>query len=518
MLWTSFDNIDETVKKAVELMPGFEAVSYRGFSLPLEYCEVKFKVSLGRKADITEQFVLESLGYNFKVTPAFLAKVFGLDEVFTEECIKRLEQLKIVREDESSVRLTKLGKIFADAGYLPDGSEEKNIGFYYEKKFGMYYISDSGFFPNYDKYDKLTMPEKTRFINRDLIVAAAEEKGENPENVSEGKIINEFVSFNKMPAGKTDYIEIWLYDFVNEKLLCKIYDKAKSIFREDMSEYIENSVCPADITVNGIYEIIKGNDYARELSEPFKKAKLAYAEARFEGKSINEEIVIADCFDIEKYFKKYTADISGMVYMISPWLYGEVFDKDMLEIIKKSDFVVIGRNKELVRNADTEKMLLDMTDDRGIPKVFICNVLTGKKVFCTEDIYMEGSTDYNEQQDFYMPGETICICRDKTYFRLMEDKFSETVEREIITDNSKKTVACLNFCLKCGKMDMMNKLAAAVINMFSKNKNMLRDVFVFLKVNGMLEINEECEEMLKFAGLVDENGNMIHENWSFTWN
>ena len=94
MLWTSFDYIDETVKKAVRLMPGLEAVSYREFSLPLEYCEVKFKVSTGRKADIAEQFVLESLGYNFKVTPAFLAKVFGIDGVFTEECVKRLKRLK----------------------------------------------------------------------------------------------------------------------------------------------------------------------------------------------------------------------------------------------------------------------------------------------------------------------------------------------------------------------------------------------------------------------------------------
>ncbi len=518
MLWTSFDYIDETVKKAVRLMPGLEAVSYREFSLPLEYCEVKFKVSTGRKADITEQFVLESLGYNFKVTPAFLAKVFGIDGVFTEECVKRLKRLKIVKEEDDSIRLTKLGKVFASGGYLPDGSEEKSIGFYYEKKFGMYYISDSGFCPIYDKYDKLTMPEKTKFISRELIVAAAKDKGENPENIGEGKIINEFVSFNKTPAGKTDYIEIWLYDIVNEKLICKIYDKAKSIFRDDMAEYIENSVCPADITVNGIYEIIKGNEYAKEPSEPFKRARLVYADARFEGTSINDDIVLADCFDIEKYFDKYTQNISGRIYMISPWLYGEVFDEKMLGIIKNADFIVIGRNKGLMKSGDTENMLLNSTDIRGIPNVLICSILSGNKVFCTENVYMEGSTDYTEQQDFYMPGETVCICRSGAYFKRLEDMFLETVEREIITDDSRKIIACLNFCLKCGKVDLMNRLAPAVINMFKNNKTVIRNVFVFLKINGMLEINDDNKNMLKSVGLTDENYNILHEKWSFIWN
>ncbi len=518
MLWTSFEYIDDTVKKAVNLMPGLEAVSYREFSLPLEYCEVKFKVSTGRKADVTEQFVLESLGYNFKVTPAFLAQVFGLDSVFTEECINRLKKLKIVKEDEDSIRLTKIGKIFASAGCLPDGGEEKSIGFYYEKKFGMYYISDRGFCPQYDKYDRLTMPEKTRFISRELIVAAAGDMGENPENISEGKIINEFTGFGKLPAGKTDYVEIWLYDFVNEKLLCKIYDKAKSIFRDDMSEYIENSICPSDITVKGVYEIIKGNEYAREMSEPFKKAKIAYADARFEGTSINGDILIADCFDIEKNFEKYTQNITDRVYMISPWLYGEVFDEKMLNTIKNADFTVIGRNKNLLQNKDTENMLMNLTDSRGIPNVLICNISSGKKVFCTEKVYMEGSTDYTEQQDFYMPGETVCICRDGTYFGRLEEMFLETVEREIITDDSRKTVACLNFCLKCGKIEFMNKLASAVINTFSKNKTMLHNVFVFLKINGMAEINDKNRELLKYAELTDENGSIIHENWRFIWN
>lgn len=518
MLWTSFDYIDDTVKKAVRLMPGLEAVSYREFSLPLEYCEVKFKVSVGRKADITEQFILESLGYNFNITPSFLAKVFGIDSIFTEECIKRLKQLKIVKEDDDSVRLTKSGKIFASSGYLPYGSEEKSIGFYYEKKFGMYYISDGGFCPTYDKYDKLTMPEKTKFINRELIAAVAEEQGENPENIREGKIINEFVSFDKTPAGKTDYVEIWLYDIVNEKLICKIYDKAKSIFRNDMSEYIEQNVCPADITVNGIYEIIKGNEYAKEQSEPFKKARLAYADARFEGRSIDDDVMIADCFDIEEYFDKYTENISGRIYMISPWLYGEVFDEKMLNCIKNSDFVVIGRNKGLMKSKAVEDALLNSTDSRGIPNVLICNILSGNKVFCTENVYMEGSTDYTEQQDFYMPGETVCICRSGTYFQRLEDMFLETVEREIITDDARKTIACLNFCLKCGKVDLMNRLAAAVINMFAQNKIMMRNVFVFLKINGMLEIDDDNKEILKSIGLTDENYNILHEKWSFVWN
>lgn len=518
MLWTSFDYIDETVKKAVRLMPGLEAVSYREFSLPLEYCEVKFKVSVGRKADITEQFILESLGYNFKITPSFLSKVFGIDAVFTEDCVERLKKLKMVKEDENSVRLTKMGRIFANEGYLPEGGEEKSIGFYYEKKFGMYYISDGGFCSTYDKYDKLAMPEKTKFINRELIVAAAKEMGENPENISRGKIINEFLSLNRRPAGKTDYVEIWLYDFVNEKLLCKIYDKAKSMFRNDMSEYIENSVCPADIAVKGTYEIIKGNDYAKEMSEPFKKAKSAYANARFEGTDIKGDIVLADCFDIEDYFKKYTQDISGRVYMISPWLYSEVFDEKILNIVKNADFTVIGRNKNLMKNTDTENMLLNMTDKNGIPNVLVCNILSGKKVFCTETIYMEGSTDYTEQQDFYLPGETVCICRDGAYFGRLEEMFAETIEREIITDDSRKTVACLNFCLKCGKITLMQKLAETVIKLFSKNKNMLKNVFVFLKISGMLEMDDENKELLKFADLLDENGNMSHENWRFAWN
>lgn len=499
MLWTLTELYNEHILNDIKNeMPGLQIISYRKFSLPVQKYEVIYKVSGSAAANMTEEFVLDALtaGFTFPVNKEFIASALGLDVIFIESCIEKLARLKIIDVSASGdITLRARGKAYAENHLLPDKDAQRSIMFYYDKKFGGIYTEANGTAPTYDKFEQVDeyITDKTKFISPQLICTAGALRGEQIENPEKGELISGFSSAEVIGGGEVDFIEVWVYDFVNAKVFCRVFDCERFAPAEDLTKFVSTYTYLNEITNPEKYIQLKSSNYDRE-TEYTEIARNAYSAARFEGKNIDSAAPVRVAQTDEKI---EIPDCKRLIVM-SPWLYSEVTDTEFTEAMQRAEYTLFGYGDGITPDASAAASLLKITDKQGIPKVLPCFIpgIKEKELLAENIMHCVGSIDYSVgEDDYYKPGESVYIVRDKELVAAADKRLCGIFLDHIGGQPAKSdryVIAVLNVCSMLLGKDEFKEYLNTVINI--SKEEALHNIYVFMLKKGMISAEEFAQK------------------------
>ncbi len=453
MLWTLFAAEEEKLLSEItENMPGLQIISYRRFSLPIHKYEVVYKKSGSVAPDMIEELVLDALaaGFSLPITDEFIASALGLDVIFIKNCIKKLSRMKVVSIDENGVlSLTGRGRVYAENNLLPGGESEHSIEFFYDKKFGGKYIKAEGSAGIYDKFEQVDeyITDKTKFISPSLICEMGQRQNIKIENPEKGELISGFVSSEITDSGLADFLEIWLYDFVNKKVYCKVWDCENGEFAGELTRFAETYTYMNEVTDPQKYVQVKSDNYDRETIYS-EMARNIYSAARFEKTSVGESSPVR----IIESDEEIVIPESRYMIILSPWLYSEVVSDELLEIAGKTEYTLFGFSSGITPDSRCVKKLLEVTDEYGIPKILPCFIegIGEKEILCGDKLHLIGSVDYLENaDDYFKRSESVYAVKDADCISDADIKLKElflaSLGNQSIEDK-RFVIAVLNVC------------------------------------------------------------------------
>ncbi len=508
MLWTSFAaETDKVIQEVKTGMPGLQIISYRRFSLPVHRYEVCYKLSGSVAPDMIEELVLDSLsaGFTFPVTREFIASALGLDVVFIENAIKKLIRLKVVTSDNNgALSLTLRGRVYAENNLIPGGEAEHEISFYYDRKFGGRYIKAEGSAKVYDKFEQVDeyVTDKTKFISPPLISEIGEKQGKKIENPEKGELICGFVSSEITGNGLVDFLEIWVYDFVNRKIFCRVWDCENGEFSKELTRFAETYTYMNEITNPEKYIQLKSSNCEREtMYTDF--ARSVYSAARFENTAVDDDSPVRIAESDEEIV---IPESRGLIIM-SPWLYPEVLSDDLLGRINKAQYTLFGYGDGTAPDMQCVEKLLEITDENGIPKVLPCYIkgIKEKEILAEDILHCVGSVDYSENaDDYYSPAESVYMVRDAECLDLAKKRLSAAFLSAIGNGgiNSERfVIAVLNICSYLLSEEDFEKYINEMISV--SEGETLYNIYLLLKRKKLISEENFNEKIVMFDKLGD---------------
>ncbi len=508
MLWTVFENNEEIVKAAAGEMPGLQIISYRKFSLPVHKYEVGYKKSGSLPPNIIEEQILDALtaGFTLPVTCEFIASVLGLDTVFIESSVEKLCRLKVISAtDEGVLSLTGRGKVYAENHLLPGGETNHEISFYYDKKFGGRYLKAEGKAQIYDKFEQVDeyVTDKTKFISPSLITETGSRMGIEIENPEKGELISGFLYSEIIGSGFTDFMEIWVWDFVNKKAYARVWDFENKCFSKEIERFVCTYTYMSEVTNPEKYIQLKSDNYERETLYS-DLAGSVYSAARFENTSVGIDAPVR----IAESDEKIEIPDADRYIVLSPWLYGEVTDERMVEKLSSAKYTLFGYGSNVITIHEAIDTLLNITDEQGIPKVLPCLITTlrEKEVLAGGKAHFVGSVDYTDADDYYKACESVYIVQDKDCLSVAEKRLNDLFLSEIANQriiDERFVLAVLNVCMQImSREDFLDYLHRLCSVSDGKTKY---NIYLFMKIKGIITPEEFSRKIPNIDGYDGEH-------------
>lgn len=235
------------IKKIQEKYPLCEIKGIKDWYMPLEMQELIYKVVTPRKVTILEEFLLNAATSELQNTLSIetLSDLLSLDEVFINSCVEELCENDIIKKTElPNIVITDLGRDYFKHKAVPAKPTTEKITYYIDRKFGTHY------YKIFDTKD-LTIPKGNeiienhkenikKYINKEFVISVGKEQGREIEEPNMKKRFLEAVSVKTVEKSHTLITEFWCYDAQEDKNFRCIWDYAKTLFREDIAEFIDN--------------------------------------------------------------------------------------------------------------------------------------------------------------------------------------------------------------------------------------------------------------------------------------
>ncbi len=509
MLWISNESTttsDFIIDKIENEMMGLQVVAVNQWNLPVTKQRVTYTLSSQRKMTILEEFVMKFavLGLAENADISLVSTLLGLDEVFVNACVAELSAKKMLDETILPViKLTETGGEYFERGMVPDKTTTEEIIYYIDRKFGMSYaeiIKDDayGLYAGYETINQ-SMDDIKKYINRNFIVSVGKEQGKVIEHPELGKRISSLASVKTLEKTQTLMSEIWVYDIIDGKVFCRVWDHAKGIFRQDIADFIEKHAIANKFSVE---KRLKPTGIAQDIQTLMSQIRSTSSGTLTQEKEMPIQIYRGG--EIKPIFEKSLELPKEQLIIFSPWINETVVDGQMLgkfkKLAKKNVQILIGwgfsnniRNEKASPSRELIQELLAIKNDVGIPMV--CLLYLGnkheKEVVIDSEIHIAGSFNWLSYRGDYRPrGESIYYIQDSAIVKKQRDYWENAcipVAREAIflAEDPLQRIAALQFLFRTLPGDAFVEIFETIIQktIAEKSADVLYNLLVFCVVS-----------------------------------
>jgi hypothetical protein len=127
------DRLADAIASVESSQPGLRVIAARLYRLPYARLKARLALQSPRRFNILEEFILRAASsLQPPPTPAELASLLGLDQLFVDATLTHLESLKTVsRGAHAAVTVTPVGKKFFAQGQVPQAAQHKLVSVLY---------------------------------------------------------------------------------------------------------------------------------------------------------------------------------------------------------------------------------------------------------------------------------------------------------------------------------------------------------------------------------------------------
>ncbi|MEG1256425.1 hypothetical protein [Clostridium sp.] len=448
--------IQELINEIEEKQIGVQVIKVKDWALPINKYNLELEISKAKNLNIIEEFIIKialaNMGY--EVTEEVIQSMLGLDEVFTSQYINRLADAGVIDKKElPKLHVTKLGKQQFEKGQVLTKDRKETITAFIQPKFKLFYSKvhdQKSVYPLMHLEDNETLLATTiendsKLMNQVIDIAKEDKIIVNRESV------NQFVSKinSVIPIGNPvgiNFIEFWIYDIIEDKLYCRVWDCQQGRYNNELSEYLMKT---KPLTKNDFE--IKNEVYDTKDTIPNKYEEIFKEEVkaqRSEGTSSKLTLRMVRGGEIKKEFDKCLNAVKKYLYIQSPWISDYVVDNKMIEVFKNlvnkncKIFISWGIARDI--NKEDRKPAQELIDQlrsikgpNGMPGVFIYWVGNhhNKEIIVDDNSHLAGSFNWLSYRGDYLPrGESVYITNDKAAIHDAKMYWEEQVFNKVSTE------------------------------------------------------------------------------------
>ncbi|MPQ42511.1 hypothetical protein [Clostridium tarantellae] len=444
----------EGIKSNIEKKElGLQVLKLKEFKLPIKKYNFELEITKDKNLNIIEEFIIKVVLANFdeNISSDFIADLLELDKIFVHEYIKQLIHFGIFDKNKlPNFQLTEEGLKFFKAKKMLMKDKAINVQAYIQPEFKIFYdnmilekisedipILELG--KNIEESSRDILSDKN--IKDKIIKIAksqkiiAEKKSIN-QVVSEIREVEDFTSDNIF---YNRYIEMWIYNIIDDKLYCRVWDRQTNAYNEIIANYIKVN---KPLNKEDFDEKLEEDNSKPIPNENIKKIEIEYIKEIKEAKEIQENkkannkkltmstkntIRMVRGKDIKQEFNNCLKSVKKYMFIASPWITEQVVDKEMINtfknIVKKDGviYIVWGISKDY-SNEDRKpsenllNTLRNIKDENGLSGVFVYWIGNHhtKEIIVDEKIHLAGSFNWLSYRGDYLPrGESVYIVNDK---------------------------------------------------------------------------------------------------------
>ncbi|WWU64268.1 hypothetical protein QJR26_14705 [Clostridium baratii] len=422
------DNIEKEIK--------IQVIKVKRWNLPINKYKIDLEITKEAEVTIIEEFILKiALMYKGRYISINLIKeILNLDEVFIIDSIKNLLYAKSVETNNSKeIKITEIGE-----GQLKDGkglfsNKKESIELFIQPNFKLFY---SDIYNKVSNCNMLTLNDEYDIC--DEIISCSNEFTKNIIKIANNRdealineLRNEYISkINKISIldrnNTGEYIEFWIYDILEDRLYCRVWDMNSKVYVKELSDYITNN------------KPLNKEDFDLDLPMEFKdinydnKIDINIYENKFKEniKSKNnksdQSVRLIRGSEIKAEFNKCLQVAEKYLYIQSPWISEQVVDEDMINSFEKlvqrgcKIFISwgISRNFYSEDRKPSERLinrLKNIKSNDGTPGLFIYWIGNhhNKEIIVDDKMHLSGSFNWLSYRGDYLPrGESVYISKD----------------------------------------------------------------------------------------------------------
>lgn len=448
--------IQDLINEIEEKQIGLQVIKVKDWALPINKYNLELEISKAKSLNIIEEFIikiaLSNLGY--EVTEEVIQSMLGLDEVFTSKYINRLADVGVIdKKILPKIQITKLGKQQFEKGQVLTKDRKETITAFIQPNFKLFYskVHEQNSVYPLIQLDGEGVLSASTIENDPVLMNQVIDIAKEDKIIVNRESVNQFVSkiSSVTPVGNTvgmNFIEFWIYDIIEDKLYCRVWDCQQSRYNNDISEFIilTKPLTKNDFEIkNKIHESVE--IAPSKYEEIFKEEVKAQ---RNEGTSSKLSLRMVRGGEIKKEFDRCLKAAKNYLYIQSPWISDNVVDNKMIELFKNlvskkcKIFISWGIardiNKEDRRpNQELIEKLRSIKGPNGMPGIFIYWVGNhhNKEIIVDDNSHLAGSFNWLSYRGDYLPrGESVYITNDKLSIQDAKVYWEEQIFNKISTE------------------------------------------------------------------------------------
>jgi len=539
------DLINEIETKQI----GVQVIKVKDWALPINKYNLELEISKAKNLNIIEEFIIKIIisDIGCEVTEEVIQSMLGLDEVFTSKYINRLADSGVISKKElPKLRVTKLGEEQFKRGQVLTKDRKETITAFIQPNFKLFYSDvheQDVVYPLIELEDDETL-EPRIIENNSILMNQVIDIAKEDKIIVNRESVNQFVSkINSVtPIGNTlgiNCIELWIYDIIEDKLYCRVWDCQQCRYNNELSEYIMKTrpLTKNDFEIKN-YELNMIETMPNKYEELFKEEVKAQ---RNKNKLNNLTLRMVRGAEIKKEFDKCLKAVKKYLYIQSPWISDYVVDNKMIEMFKTlvnnncKIFISWGISRDIDkedRKPDQELIdkLRTIKSPNGMPGVFIYWIGNhhNKEIIVDESAHLAGSFNWLSYRGDYLPrGESVYITNDKDAINDAKIYWEEQLFNKISTELWKEDYirefnALINLQTKA--IEVREILLKEVKNLFSINesesviklynitliyfKNQLFDEVFMNAISNLIENDNYVREVYIMINYLKKNNNI----------
>jgi hypothetical protein len=235
------DNVKPFIERVENQKLGQQVVLVKQWSLPTFKYEISIGISKSRPFNIIEEFIIKIAlsGIKETIDQGFVSNLLGLDEIFVDKYASDLANKNVIDRE--------IGKEYFNKGLVPVDLIYEKVDVYFDSLFkSLYHKSgEVNRLPTLKEarmieFSELGLREEIeKHLNKQVINNLGKRTGIIFERDDLGqKIIDISASERYIEHGRANFIEIWIYDIVEDKLFCRVWDEIQEIYRDDVEDYV----------------------------------------------------------------------------------------------------------------------------------------------------------------------------------------------------------------------------------------------------------------------------------------
>ena len=448
--------IQELINEIEEKQIGVQVIKVKNWALPINKYNLELEISKAKNLNIIEEFIIKIALANMghEVTEELLQSMLGLDEVFTSKYINRLADAGVIDKKElPKLHVTKSGKQQFEKGQVLTKDRKETITAFIQPKFKLFYskvLGQKSVYQLIHLEDNETLLAKT-IENDSKLMSQVIDIAKEDKIIVNRESVNQFVSKinSVIPIGSPvgiNFIEFWIYDIIEDKLYCRVWDCQQGRYNNELNEYLMKT---KPLTKNDFE--IKNEVYDTKDTIPNKYEEIFKEEVkaqRSEGTSSKLTLRMVRGGEIKKEFDKCLNAVKKYLYIQSPWISDYVVDNKMIEVFKNlvnkncKIFISWGIARDI--NKEDRKPAQELIDQlrsikgpNGMPGVFIYWVGNhhNKEIIVDDNSHLAGSFNWLSYRGDYLPrGESVYITNDKVAIHDAKMYWEEQVFNKVSTE------------------------------------------------------------------------------------